>query len=154
LTLTSFASAQEDAKKQAKPQLSEKHRIPDGSKVYIEAMEGELHTHLAANMTKKKLPVVLVTDKNEADYVIIGAALKRDDKWHQTVFGTGRDRNEGSIQVFSTKDRAMVWAGEAGDYNRMWGRLAKGGKGKIASRLVTQMKKHLFWKEKTKTAKS
>lgn len=148
------SSAQEGEAKPDKHKLSEKHRIPDGSKVFIEEMEGDLHTHLAAKMTKEKLPVVLVTDKAEADYVISGVALKRDNKWHQTVFGTGRDRNEGSVQVYSAKERAMVWAGEAGDYNKMWGRLARGGKGKIASRLVSQMKKHLFWKEKNKVAKS
>lgn len=121
-------------------------RIPDGSRIFISEMEGGLHTHIASQITKKKLPVVLVTDEKEADYVISGAALKGDNKWYHSVFGSGKDKNEGNIQVVSVRDRTVIWAGEAGDRSLMWGRLARGGKSKVASRLVSKMKKELFKK--------
>ena len=101
-TLTAFVSiallilavgvfAQEKSK--AAPQ------IPDGSRIFISEMEGGLHTHIASQITKKKLPVVIVMDEKEADYVISGAALKGDNKWYHSVFGSGKDKNEGNIQV-------------------------------------------------------
>ena len=128
------------------PTLAEAHRIPDGSRIFISEMEGDLHTHIASQITKKKLPVVIVTDEKEAEYVISGAALKGDNKWYHSVFRSGKDKNEGNIQVISVKDKTVIWAGEAGDRSMMWGRLARGGKGKVASRLVSKMKKELFKK--------
>ncbi len=130
----------------SKSTLAEKHRIPDGSRIFIAEMEGNLHTYIASEIKKKKLPVVIVTDEKEADYVISGAALKGDNKWYHTVFGTGKDKNEGNIQVVSVKDRTVIWAGESGDRSLIWGRLARGGKSKVASRLVGKMKKELFKK--------
>ena len=134
---------------QEKPQatLAEAHRIPDGSRIFISEMEGGLHGHIASQIAKKKLPVVIVTDEKEAEYVISGAALKGDNKWYHSVFGSGKDKNEGNIQVVSVKDRTVIWAGEAGDRSLMWGRLARGGKSKVASRLVSKMKKDLFKKK-------
>jgi hypothetical protein len=111
-------------------------------------MEGDLDKHITSQIGKKKLPVTLVLDEQEADYIITGAALKGDDKWYQSVLGTAKDKNEGSIQVINAKERTMVWAGEAGDRSLLWGRLARGGKGKVASRLIDKMKKELFWKIK------
>jgi len=126
--------------------LAEAHRIPDGSRIFISEMEGGLNTHIASQITKKKLPVIIVTDEKDAEYVISGAALKGDNKWYHSVFGSGKDKNEGNIQVISVKDRTVIWAGEAGDRSLMWGRLARGGKSKVASRLVSKMKKELFKK--------
>lgn len=130
--------------------LADKHRVADGSRFFISEMEGGLHTYIASEITKKKLPVVIVLQDHEADYIIRGATLKADDKWYQTVLGTGKDKNEGSIQVVSVKDRTLIWAGEAGDRSLMWGRFSRGGKSKVASRLVSKMKKELFDKSKLK----
>lgn len=134
------------AQDKSKPTLADSHRIPQGSRIFISEMEGKLHTYISSEVTKKKLPVIIVTDEREADYIINGAALKGDNKWYHSVFGSGKDKNEGSIQVVSVKDRTVIWAGEAGDRSLMWGRLARGGKSKVASRLVSKMKKELFKK--------
>lgn len=132
----------------SKETIAEKHRIPDGSRIFIEKMERDLDKYITSEITKKKLPVILVTSEQEADYFITGAALKGDSKWYQSVLGTAKDKNEGSIQVYSSKTRTMVWAGEAGDRSIFWGRLATHGRDKVASRLVGKMKKELFWKIK------
>jgi hypothetical protein len=128
--------------------IAEKHRIPDGSRIFVAKMERDLDTYITSKISKKKLPVVLVTSEQEADYIITGAALKGDTKWYQSVLGSAKDKNEGSIQVYEAKSRTMLWAGEAGDRSLLWGRLAKHGRDKVASRLVDKMKKELFWKVK------
>src|SRR2546423_3007139 len=74
----------------SKATLAETSRVPDGSRIFISEMEGNLNTYIASEITKKKLPVVIVTDEKEADYIISGAALKGDNKWYHTVFGTGK----------------------------------------------------------------
>jgi hypothetical protein len=128
--------------------LTEKHRIPDGSRVFVAPMDRKLDEYISSEIKKKKLPIVLVTDEKEADYIITGAALKGDTGWYKTVLGTAKDKNEGSIQVIDVRSKSMIWAGEAGDRSLLWGSWSKGSVKKVASRLVGKMKSALFWKEK------
>lgn len=81
--------------------------------------------------------------EEDADFVLAGASIKADDKWYNTVFG-GKDKNEGSISLFSVKDKTLIWAGEAGDRSLWWGGWKRGGQRKVADRLVSRMKKDLF----------
>lgn len=128
----------------APPTQPGRQRIAAGSRVFIATMEGGLHTFITAEMVKEHLPVTLVTDEASADYIINGAAIAGEDRWYHSVFGTGRDRNEGSIQVVRVADRTVIWAGEAGDRSLLWGNLRRGGRRRIADRLVDQMKRDLF----------
>ncbi len=65
-----------------------------------------------------------------AEYVLTSVSIKADDKWYHTVF--------------NGKDKALVWAGEAGDRSLMWGSLKRGGQRKVADRIVSKMKKDLY----------
>lgn len=49
--------------------LAQSGQIKSGSTVYIEPMDG-YETYLAAAFAKKKAPLIVVTDKSKADYVI------------------------------------------------------------------------------------
>ena len=118
-------------------------KVPEGAKLFIAPMEGDLHPFIAAEIVKKKLPVVVVTDEKDADFILTGASIKGDDKWHHTIFG-GKDKNEGSVQLISVKDKTLVWAGEAGDRSLWWGGWSRGGQRKVADRIVNKMKKDLF----------
>jgi hypothetical protein len=125
--------------------MAEGQRIPNGSKVYIAAMENGLDGFLAPEIIKKKLPIMIVTEEAAADYILSGASLKADDHWYNTVFG-GKDKNEGNVRLLDVKNKQMVWAGEAGDRSLMWGNLKRGGERKVADRITEQMKKDLFKK--------
>ena len=114
-----------------------------GARVFIASMEGNLDGFLAPEILKKKLPLVIVTDEKDADYVLTGASIKGDDKWYNTVFG-GKDKNEGNIRLLDVKNKQLIWAGEAGDRSVWWGNLKRGGQRKIAERLIKQMQKDLF----------
>ena len=119
--------------------------IPAGSKVYIAKMENDLHTFIAAEISKKKLPLSLVIDEASAEYILTGGSRQTgDNKWYDTVFGTERDRNEGAAQLVNVKDKTIIWSGEAGDRSLWWGSLKRGGQRKVADRIVNQMKKDLF----------
>jgi len=88
--------------------------VPQGSKVFIAPMQGGLDGFIAPEIIKKKIPLIVVTDESQADYVLSGASLKADDRWYNTVFG-GKDKNEGNVRLLDVKSKQMVWAGEAGD---------------------------------------
>lgn len=118
-------------------------RVPAGAKVFIAPMEGNLNGFIAPEIIKKRVPLTIVTDEKDADYVLTGGSIKADDKWYNAAFG-GKDKNEGNVQLLSVKDKQMVWAGEAGDRSMWWGSLKRGGQRKVADRLVKQMKKDLF----------
>lgn len=92
---------------------------------------------------KKNVPLTITTDESAADYILTGGSIKADDKWYHTVFN-GKDKNEGSVQLISVKDKTLVWAGEAGDRSLWWGNLKRGGQRKVADRIVSKMKHDLF----------
>lgn len=120
-------------------------KIPEGSKVFIAPMENDLDGFISAEVLKKKLPIVIVTQEDGADFILTGGSIKGDDKWYHTVFG-GKDKNEGNVQIISVKDKAIIWAGEAGDRSLWWGGFKRGGQRKVADRIVSKMRKDLFKK--------
>lgn len=120
-------------------------KIPSGSKVYISVMEGQLDGFIASEVIKQKLPIAVVLDDKDADFVLAGASIKADDKWYHVIFG-GKDKNEGNVRLLDFKTRTMVWAGEAGDRSLWYGGFRRGGERKVAERIVKQMKRDLFAK--------
>ena len=121
---------------------SEKHSLA-GKKIFIAPMRGDLHPFIAAEIVKKKLPVVVVTEKKKAEYILAGSFIKGDDKWYHTAFGV-TDKNEGSVQLINVKNKTMVWAGGAGDQSLFLRGWSRGGQSKVAGRIVNKMKKDLF----------
>ena len=117
--------------------------VSAGSKIFIAEMEGGLHSFLAPEIIKKKVPLTVVTEESQADFILTGMSIRGDDKWYHSVFG-GKDKNEGSVQLISVKDKTIVWAGEAGDRSMLWGGLRRGGQRKVADRIVKRLKKDLF----------
>lgn len=125
--------------------LAQPAQVRPGARVYIAPMEGDLHTFLAAEIIKQKVPINVVISDELADYILTGVSVKTGEgKWFDVMFGTPKDKNEGSAQLVSVATKSLVWAGEAGDRSLMWGSLKRGGQRKVASRIVSKMKKDLF----------
>ena len=118
-------------------------KIPSGSKIFIAPMEGGLDGFIAAEIIKRNIPLAVVTEEKDAEYVLSGVSLKADDKWYHVAFG-GKDKNEGNVRLLSIKDKQMIWAGEAGDRSLWWGNLKRGGQRKVADRLIKEMQRDLF----------
>jgi hypothetical protein len=137
LALLALASTQAVAQNK-----SGKHSLA-GAKIFIAPMKGNLHPFIATEIVKKKLPVVVVTDKRKADYILAGSFMKGDGKWYHTAFGV-TDKNDGSVQLINVKDKTLVWAGGAGDRSLLLGGWSRGGQSKVAGRIVNKMKKDLF----------
>jgi hypothetical protein len=70
------------------------NKVPKDTEIFIAPMEGDLHPLIAAEIVKKRLPVVVVTEEKNADFILSDASIKGDDKWFHTIFG-GRTRTKG-----------------------------------------------------------
>jgi hypothetical protein len=52
-------------------------QITGGAKFFVAQMEGDLDGFVKAQMLKQKLPIVVVTDEVQADYIMSGGAVIR-----------------------------------------------------------------------------
>lgn len=84
--------------------------IPRNSKVYIAPMDG-FETYLAAALRKKEVPVLIVADKDLADFEITGTHERKGAGWAKTIFlGDGRSSASASMQVVNLKTKVVVYA--------------------------------------------
>jgi hypothetical protein len=100
-------------------QTLRKHMIHRRSRVYIEPMGG-FESTLAAAFDNKQVPLVIVTDKSQAEYLITGTTEEKKHSTGQKVGMTillGRggaamtaDQMKGSIQIVDLKTSAIVYA--------------------------------------------
>ena len=86
--------------------------IPDGSKVYVNDIRGMggFENYLAAALKKKKVGLLLVTDRAQADFEINGYAENQKAGWAKIIFGSGRPESEASIQVVNLKTSVVAYA--------------------------------------------
>jgi hypothetical protein len=116
-----------------------------GSRVYIAPMEGNLDGFISAEILKQKLPLTVVASDAQADYIMAGLSVKQDDHWYNAAWG-GKDKNEGSVKLIGVQNKAVIWAGDAGDRSLLFSGFRRGGLRKVAERLVKEMKKSLALK--------
>ena len=93
--------------------------IPRNSRVYIAPMKSEDSTkpiegfenYLAAALRKKNVPLVMVTDRSQADFEIVGTADKKGAGWAKKVFlGDFRGSASASISVVNLKTGVVAYA--------------------------------------------
>jgi hypothetical protein len=85
-------------------------KIVPGSRVYIAPMDG-FENYLAAALGKKKVQLVPVMEKDQADYVITGTSLDKKAGWAKIVFmGNVHSDNAASITMSDRKTGAIVYA--------------------------------------------
>ena len=103
----------------ATPQISTK--IVPGATVYLEPMNG-FENYLAAAFAKKKVRLVLVADKDKADYLISGVSEDKKAGWAKIVFmGNLHSDADASITMIDTKTSAVVFAYAVNKKNTMHG---------------------------------
>ena len=115
--------------------------IPRGSKIYIDKIGEDLDIYLKAEIIKKKIAIKIVSDKEDADYILQGAADESEEarKWHEGWLTSEKDHNTAAIQLID-REGDFLWASEAGDRSVWWGSLRRGGIRKVADRLANNLK--------------
>jgi hypothetical protein len=89
--------------------FAQDNKIPAGAKVFIEKMDG-FETYMTAALEKKKVPLVVVSKREEADFEIKGVAEKQKAGWAKTIFGSGLPSASASIQVINLKSGVVAFA--------------------------------------------
>ncbi len=122
----------------ATPVLAQKGTVAPGVKVYVAPMDGNLNSFICAEMMKRKLPIIVVTDEAASDYTLSGQVQVSGTraKGGPFVWNATHENNEfgGSLSLVSNKTHTIVWGWDSDN-----------GKVKqIAERIVKQMKHDLF----------
>jgi endonuclease YncB( thermonuclease family) len=97
--------------------------IYPGARLFIEDMDRDLDSFIRAEIVKKKIPLVVVVDPEEADLIMTASAS-----------GT---------MIFSKADKVMLWASEAGGRSLWWIGLKRESPRKAAERLIKNLKKEM-----------
>lgn len=85
-------------------------RIPRNSRVYI-APAGGFEQYLAAAFRKKSVPLLIVVDREAADFEITATHEKKSASWAQIiVWGIIQPMSTASIQIVNLKTRVVVFA--------------------------------------------
>jgi hypothetical protein len=93
--------------------------IPRNSRIYIAPMKSEDSTkpvegfenYLAAALRKKNVPLVMVADRSQADFEIVGTADKKGAGWAKKVFmGDFRGSASASISVINLRTGVVAYA--------------------------------------------
>lgn len=93
-------------------------KLPASSKIYVHPMDG-FETYIAAAFQKKKVPVILVANREQADFEMKGNSERDKAGWSKRLFGSGRDAVRASIQISSIKSGTIVCA-IASDKSDAW----------------------------------
>ncbi len=93
--------------------------IPRDSKVYIAPFKSEnaekpvegFETYMAAALRKKNVPLIMVTDRAQADFEIVGTADKKGAGIaKKLLLGDWRDTTSASISVVNLKTGVVAYA--------------------------------------------
>lgn len=95
----------------------EAERIPRNSKIYIgrfskegDSDKKEFESYLAAALRKKEVPVLIVTVREDADFIIEGTSERKKAGWAKTIFGSGLDSASASITVTNLRTGVVAYA--------------------------------------------
>jgi hypothetical protein len=85
--------------------------IPAGSKVFIAPMENGFDDYVKAALKTKKVPVVLIENKDSADFEISGHSdTEKASTAKKVLFLNWQSNEQASIQVVNLKTSEVVFA--------------------------------------------
>ena len=86
-------------------------KIPKGAKVFVAPIEGGYDTYLKDAIAKKKVPVEIVANRDQADFEITGTSeSQKASTAKKVILGNWHSREEASITVSNVKSSEVVWA--------------------------------------------
>lgn len=86
-------------------------KIPKGAKVFVAPIAEGFDSYLKDAIAKKKVPVEITANRDQADYEITGAAeTQKASTAKKVIMGNWHSREEASITVSSIKSGEVVWA--------------------------------------------
>ena len=112
-------------------------RIPKNSKIYINPMEGGFETYVTAAIQKKKIPVTIVGNREQADFEIKGSVEKQKAGWAKTIFFSPLPSIDSTMQIINIKTGEVAYSISSTKSNAARGR--KGSAEHLAKNLANKM---------------
>lgn len=101
--------------------------LPTGSRIYVAPMPSGFETYVVAGIEKKKVPVVVVTDRDKADYELSGVSDSDKAGWAKMLFLGSQQTNESaSIKIVNLKTGNVVFAYSVNKTNSFKGKQSAG----------------------------
>jgi hypothetical protein len=107
-------------------QQKKEPKIESGSKIFVAPMGG-FENYVTAGIVKKGVPVVVVGDRDKADYEIRGSAETEKAGWAKMLFiGSQNSNEQASIVVRKIKTDEIVFAYSVNKMNSVRGKQSAG----------------------------
>jgi hypothetical protein len=101
--------------------------LPTGARIYIAPMRNGFETCVVAGLEKKKVPVIVVTDREKADYELSGVSDTDRAGWAKMLFMGSQQTNESaSIKITNLKTGNIVFAYSVNKTNSYKGKQSAG----------------------------
>lgn len=101
--------------------------LPKGARIYIAPIQNGFETYIAAGLEKKKVPVVVVSDRTKADYELSGVSDSDKAGWAKMLFLGSQQTNESaSIKIVDLKTGNVVFAYSVNKSNSARGKQSAG----------------------------
>ncbi len=112
-------------------------KISAGSKVYVNPMESGFDTYITAALQKKKIPLVIVANREDADFEIKGSVDKQKAGWAKTIFVSPNPEIDATMQVINIKTGVVAFSNSSNKSAARRGR--KGSAEHLAKNLAKKM---------------
>ncbi len=101
--------------------------LPRGARLYVAPIQNGFETYVVAGLEKKKVPVVIVTDRSKADYELTGVSETDKAGWAKMLFLGSQQTNEtASIKVVNLATSNVVFAYSVNKTNSIRGKQSAG----------------------------
>lgn len=85
--------------------------IPTGAKVYIAPMPDDFNQYLKAAIEKKKVPITVVENRDQADFEITGySETQKASTAKKIIMGSWHSRESASMKVVNLKTSTVAFA--------------------------------------------
>ena len=85
--------------------------LPRAARVFIEPVESGFENYLAAAIQKKNVPLVVVTNRDKADFILSSVAETDKAGWAKMLFlGTDASKEQAGIKIVDPKTEEVVFA--------------------------------------------
>lgn len=103
--------AQQPGKAGADRAAQDSQVIPKGAKVFVAPMPDDFDQYLKAAIEKKKVPVTVVENRDQADFEITGyAETEKASTAKKIIMGSWHSRETASIKVANLKTETVAFA--------------------------------------------
>ena len=101
--------------------------LPTGARIFLAPMLNGFETYVVAGLEKKKVPVVVVIDRDKADYELSGVSDSDRAGWAKMLFLGSQQTNEtASIKIVNLKTGNVVFAYSVNKTNSYKGKQSAG----------------------------